>query len=135
MKTTSLHPIRGLFAAVALGLLTTAGQAQLLPGASARPMNVQRMYQAADGLGQRHTRNPDTAVKRSGPAQFGWDKVTLLPDIPGALDLVVIDSNNRGQIIGVYFDDNNAYGFLIAEGVYTSLDFFPSRINDPGPTH
>ena len=133
MKTTSLHLIHGLFATAALGFLTSAGHAQFAPGAAARPLHVQRLYQAAGGLVQRHARNPETAVQRTGSGQFGWDKVTILPDIPGALDLIVIDSNNRGQVIGIYFDgDFNPHGFIYAHGNYTGLDFEPTRINDRG---
>jgi len=61
------------------------------------------------------------------------DKVTILPAIPDALDLVVIDLNNQGQIIGIYFDfDWNPCGFFYANGIYTLLEFFPSRINNQG---
>ena len=87
MKTNSLLMIRGLFAAAALALITSAGNAQPSPDAAGRSLNVdERMDSSTD----------DRCHARS--------QVTLMPDIPGALDLVVVDSNNRGQIIGIYFD-------------------------------
>ncbi len=102
MKTTSLHLFRSICVAAVLGLITSAGNAQPSPEAGGQP------------------------VKGEQPIS-----VTILPEIPGALDLVVIDSNNQGQIIGVYYDGDYApHGFIYADGVYTGLDFFPTRINE-----
>jgi probable HAF family extracellular repeat protein len=60
-------------------------------------------------------------------------KVTTLPDIPGAADLVVADINSQGTVIGNYNDENfNPQGFIYAGGAYTRIDILPNKINDLG---
>ena len=104
MKTTSLHLFRSVCLTAVLGLIISAGNAQPSPEAVGQP------------------------VKGEQPIS-----VATLPEIPGALDLFVIDSNNHGQIIGAYFDEDfNVFGFVYANGIYTMLDFEPQRINDRG---
>jgi|GEM_PF-6061215 len=44
-------------------------------------------------------------------------KVTILPDIPGAVDRAVIDSNNHGQILGSYSDGPKDHGFIYDKSV------------------
>ena len=73
------------------------------------------------------------AIPHSWANPSSHAKVTIMPDIPGALDLLVVDINNQGQVIGLSFDSEyNPSGFVYANGVYTSLDFLPSRINERG---
>ena len=116
MKTTSHQLIQGICLATVLGLITSAGNAQPPPDTTGKSRKVEqrRGHSTGDFC---HARN----------------KVTTLPDIPGALDLVVNDSNNQGQVVGTSFDgDFNPHGFIYADGVYTSLDLLPNRINGRG---
>ena len=63
----------------------------------------------------------------------------LLPDVPGAVLAEATAINNRGEIIGFYFDAGFVpHGFMFRDGVYTFYDYPGSsrtlltRINDRG---
>jgi uncharacterized membrane protein len=48
---------------------------------------------------------------------------TRLPDVPGALGTFPQGFNNRGQIVGFYFDgDGDQHGYLLEGGRFTTID-------------
>ncbi len=44
--------------------------------------------------------------------------------VPGSAATIPIKINNRGQMVGIYYDSKNAvHGFLFSKGQYSSIDF------------
>jgi hypothetical protein len=67
--------------------------------------------------------------------------VTTLDAPGGTLGTLPLGINNRGQIVGGYFDDARRYGFLLENGRFTTttapgafLETFPFDIDDRGRT-
>jgi len=51
--------------------------------------------------------------------------------VPGATYTTANDANARGDVVGEYWADNQAFGFLLRHGVYTQIDM--SDPDDPWP--
>jgi probable HAF family extracellular repeat protein len=51
-------------------------------------------------------------------------------EVPNAAGTVAFDINSRGQIVGGYFDDLRRHGFLLSDGVFTTLTV-PGAFLDP----
>jgi probable HAF family extracellular repeat protein len=43
--------------------------------------------------------------------------------VPNAINTAVNDINNRGVIVGPFDDQNGTHGYMLADGVFTSIDF------------
>ena len=46
-----------------------------------------------------------------------------LVDFPGADSTEACGINNRGQVVGRYWDLNGGYGYLLDKGLFTTIDF------------
>src|SRR5687768_8376164 len=56
----------------------------------------------------------------SGPNTFTFTTI----DVPGSIETVAIDMNQKGEIVGWYqTPDAKAHGFLLSGGSFTTIDF------------
>ena len=59
-------------------------------------------------------------------------------DIPGAIATYPLSINNRGQIVGYYWDGDYVHGFVLNKNVFTTIDVpgasvtYATGINDLG---